>query len=61
MVEGFTKKYGLHRLVHYELYPTMIEAIEREKQLKAWKRAWKVRLILEENGDWEDLYDTLNQ
>jgi putative endonuclease len=55
--EGFSKKYGLKRLVYYEQYEDIKDAIAREKQLKAWKRAWKVRLILETNPLWEDLFD----
>ena len=57
--EGFTRKYGVHRLVHYELFPTMLEAIAREKQLKKWNRAWKVQLIEERNPNWEDLWEEI--
>jgi putative endonuclease len=53
--EGFTKKYGLKTLVWYEPFDTIEGAIARERQLKEWKRAWKVRLILESNELWEDL------
>ena len=59
VVEGFTKKYQVHRLVWYEIYDEMTEAIKREKQLKKWKRDWKLRIIEEMNPDWNDLYDTL--
>jgi putative endonuclease len=59
VVEGFTKKYGVHRLVWYEVAHTPLAAITREKQLKKWNRAWKVRLIEAKNPDWNDLYDTL--
>lgn len=60
LFEGFTKKYGLDTLVYYEVYDSITEAIVREKAIKAWKRAWKVRLILQSNPEWNDLYDTLN-
>ena len=54
-VPGFTKRYGVHRLVWYAAADTMDAAITREKQLKAWNRDWKCRLIEEENLDWDDL------
>ncbi|MEA3278937.1 MAG: GIY-YIG nuclease family protein [Pseudomonadota bacterium] len=57
LVDGFTKKYGVHRLVYYELFETMAEAIAREKQLKGWQRAWKLELIESGNPDWRDLWD----
>jgi putative endonuclease len=56
VVEGFTKKYGIKLLVWYELHATMESAITREKQLKASKRARKIRLIEVTNPDWRDLY-----
>ena len=56
-LEGFTKKYGVHRLVYYEMHETMDEAIKRETRIKKWKRAWKVRLIHEMNPEWRDLFD----
>lgn len=59
VVEGFTKRYGIHRLVHYEPHATARDAIQREKTLKHWIRAWKVALIEEQNPDWRDLYDDL--
>lgn len=59
MMEGFTKKYGLKCLVYIEEHATALDAIQREKQLKNWRRAWKVRLVLAENPDWEDLYERL--
>ena len=59
MVDGFTKKYGVHRLVYYEQSEDVKSAIEREKRLKAWKRQWKLRLIEEMNPEWNDLYDGL--
>ena len=55
--EGFTKKYGVHILVYYEMHETMEQAIRRETQIKKWKRAWKVRLIHEMNPEWLDLFD----
>jgi putative endonuclease len=59
MVEGFTKRYGVHRLVWYEMHEGMESAIEREKQLKEWKRKWKLELIESINASWEDLYHTI--
>ena len=60
LVEGFSKRYGLKRLVYFELHPTMASAIQREKQLKSWKRAWKIELIQEENPNWNDLFHLLD-
>ena len=57
--DGFTKRYGLKRLVYAEPHDTITAAIQREKTMKHWSRAWKVRLILATNPDWDDLYDTL--
>jgi putative endonuclease len=59
VVDGFTKRYGVHRLVWFELLGTADLAIKREKQLKKWNRAWKIRLIEETNPNWDDLYPTL--
>jgi putative endonuclease len=58
-VEGFTKKYGVHTLAYYELHEDMESAILREKRLKKWNRAWKLRLIEEKNPDWNDLYPSI--
>jgi putative endonuclease len=58
-VAGFTSRYGVHRLVRYEFFATMPEAIAREKQLKRWHRAWKINLIESDNPDWSDLAVTL--
>jgi putative endonuclease len=58
-VEGFTKRYGVHILVWYEMHQTMESAITREKQIKDWKRQWKLELIEKENPQWTDLYDGL--
>ncbi len=60
LVEGFTKRYSVHLLVYYEMHETMLDAIERETQLKKWKRAWKVRLIEQMNPEWLDLFDETN-
>jgi len=54
-VDSFTKRYAVHRLVHFELFNTMELAIKREKQLKNWHRDWKLNLITRENPDWRDL------
>lgn len=53
---GFTTRHGVHRLVHYELFATMEQAIQREKRLKKWERKWKLRLIEEGNPQWRDLW-----
>jgi putative endonuclease len=59
LVEGFTKRYGLKMLVYAERYDEIRFAIRREKTIKHWPRAWKVRLIHAVNRQWDDLYDTL--
>ena len=56
---GFSAKYGVDRLVWYETYERIDEAIAREKALKKWRRAWKIQLIEEMNPEWTDLYATL--
>ena len=56
LIEGFTKKYGVHTLVYYEMHESMPDAIRREKQLKKWNRVWKVRLIEQLNPEWRDLW-----
>ena len=56
VVPGFTQRYRLHRLVYYEMHESMIAAITREKQLKAWRREWKIELIESVNPDWDDLW-----
>ena len=56
---GFTARYGVMRLVYYEVYDDMHTAIAREKQLKAWRRAWKIELIETKNPTWDDLYVTI--
>jgi putative endonuclease len=59
VVDGFTSRHHVHDLVWYEMHETMESAILREKQLKEWKRAWKLRLIEGENPEWRDLYPAL--
>jgi putative endonuclease len=59
MVEGFTKKYGVKKLVYYEVHDNAESAITREKQIKKWRRKWKLRLIEEKNPNWIDLYDEI--
>lgn len=59
VAEGFTKKYGVHMLVYFELHDDMESAIVREKRLKKWDRAWKLRLIEEMNPDWNELYESI--
>lgn len=56
---SFTAKYNCIKLVYYETYPRIEDAITREKQLKKWKRAWKLELISKFNPEWKDLFDTL--
>jgi putative endonuclease len=53
---GFTEKYGVARLIYFEQIDSPIEAITREKQLKKWRRDWKIELIEKSNPDWHDLY-----
>jgi putative endonuclease len=59
LVEGFTKKYGVHRLVHCEIFGRATDAIQREKRIKKWNRAWKIELIESRNPRWEDLSGTV--
>lgn len=59
LVDGFTKKYELHRLVYYEVARDAETALSRERQMKKWNRAWKFRLIEENNSEWADLYESL--
>lgn len=58
-VEGFTQKYGIERLVWYELHETMLSAIGREKAIKKWRRSWKIKVIEAMNPQWRDLYEDL--
>ena len=59
LIDGFTRRYGVHRLVWYEWCERAEPSITREKQLKKWNRAWKIRLIEETNPNWDDLYPAL--
>jgi putative endonuclease len=59
LIEGFTKRYKLHRLVWFERHDEIESAILREKQMKKWRRDWKVRVIEETNPKWRDLYDEI--
>lgn len=59
LVEGFTQKYNVHMLVYFEHFLDAETAIKREKQLKFWKRQWKLALIEKENPLWHDLYETI--
>jgi putative endonuclease len=60
-VEGFTTRYRIDRLVHFEIYQTAYQAIQREKNIKHWPRVWKTRLIAEKNETWRDLYEEIAQ
>ena len=60
-VEGFTKRYGLKRLVYFEKFETIQDAIQREHNIKHWSRAWKVRLIVTTNPEWDDLFETITK
>jgi putative endonuclease len=55
-IDGFTKAYGVHTLVWYEIHNDLMSAVAREKQLKKWRREWKIKLIHEKNPFWRDLY-----
>jgi putative endonuclease len=59
ITDGHTKRYHIHRLVYFEVYPLVIDAIQREKNIKHWPRAWKTRLIAKQNPTWRDLYDEI--
>jgi putative endonuclease len=61
LLGGFTKQYGLKELVYFEQHDDIRSAIQREKAIKHWSRAWKVRLIHAQNPDWRDLFETLIQ
>ncbi|MBF0570857.1 MAG: GIY-YIG nuclease family protein [Candidatus Omnitrophica bacterium] len=56
LAEGFTKKYGVHQLVYFEQTSDINSAIIKEKQIKKWRRQWKIELIEEKNPEWIDLY-----
>jgi putative endonuclease len=59
LVKGFTKKYNCDKLVYFEIHNDIKEAITREKQMKKWKRQWKIELIEKSNPEWNDLYYNL--
>ncbi|EKD73113.1 MAG: hypothetical protein ACD_45C00459G0001 [uncultured bacterium] len=58
-IPGFTSKYKVNQLVYYEIHTDIREAIKREKNIQAWKRTWKLRLIEEKNPNWNDLYEVI--
>jgi putative endonuclease len=58
-IPGFTKRYGVNKLVYYEVFHNIWDAITREKRLKKWNREWKIKLIEQKNPEWRDLYDDL--
>uniref|UniRef100_E6VIE3 Excinuclease ABC C subunit domain protein n=1 Tax=Rhodopseudomonas palustris (strain DX-1) TaxID=652103 RepID=E6VIE3_RHOPX len=60
-VEGFTRKYGIKRLVYFEAHNSIIAAIQREKNIKHWPREWKIDLILRSNPNWDDLYEEITR
>lgn len=59
LVDGFTKKYNIHQLAWYEIHHTAETAKSCEKQIKKWKRQWKLKLIEEQNPEWKDLYSDI--
>ena len=59
VIDGFTKKYNVNRLVYYETLPDLNSAVKREKQLKNWHREWKINLIESMNKEWKDLYSEI--
>lgn len=54
LIDGFSSRYNLDKLVYFEAYQCIKDAIKREKNLKKWKREWKINLIIEDNADWKD-------
>jgi putative endonuclease len=58
-VRGFSSRYNITKLVWFEIYDDPISAISREKEIKKWRRAWKVALIVRENPEWNDLYESI--
>ena len=58
-IAGFTRRYGVHRLVFVEFHDSVAEAMRRENRIKRWRRAWKLALIERDNPQWRDLYDDL--
>ena len=61
VTDGFTKRYNLNKLVYFEILSDELAAIAREKQIKHWKREWKINLIENNNSHWNDLYDELTR
>ncbi|MGA7973791.1 MAG: GIY-YIG nuclease family protein [Pseudolabrys sp.] len=61
LLPGFTSKYDVRRLVWFEVYDDPTSAISREKEIKKWRRAWKIALIEKDNPDWKDLYPDVTQ
>ncbi len=59
LIDGFTRKYNLERLVYFEVFNRVEDAIHREKKLKKWNRQWKIDLIEKVNPEWIDLYEKL--
>jgi putative endonuclease len=59
-VEGHTKRFKIRQLVYFEVYSTARDAIQREKNIKHWPRAWKTRLIAQQNPTWRDLYEEIS-
>ncbi len=59
VIDGFTKRYQVHRLVYAEFHATMADAILREKRIKKWRRTWKIALIEDGNPAWQDIYDKI--
>lgn len=55
LIDGFTKKYGIDKLMYFETFQYINDAIKREKNMKKWKRQWKIELIEEDNKFWKDL------
>ncbi|MBN9023223.1 MAG: GIY-YIG nuclease family protein [Rhizobiales bacterium] len=60
LVAGFTQRYAVKRLVFFEYFSSISDAIQREKRIKEWRRSWKINLIVSMNPDWRDLYEDLN-
>ncbi|AGH98321.1 Excinuclease ABC, C subunit-like protein [Micavibrio aeruginosavorus EPB] len=59
VIKGFTSRYNIDRLVHFEIYDDPNTAIQREKSMKEWKRKWKIELIEQNNPEWTDLHDQI--
>jgi putative endonuclease len=59
LAAGFTRKYGVKRLVYFEAHESIVAAIQRENNIKHWPREWKIDLIVRENPNWDDLYDQI--